>query len=84
MRLECQLVKVPFLIVSQQKATVVFDVALAVLPIRNNTFGKMLLKRGMENGEWGMGNWEWDIENGILKIRNWYCFFFTLAFDNVE
>ena len=38
MRLACQLVKVPFLIVSQQKATVVFDVALAVLPIWNNTF----------------------------------------------
>ena len=28
--LACQLVKVPFLFVSQQKATVVFDVALAV------------------------------------------------------
>ena len=37
--LACQLVKVPFLFVSQQKATVVFDVALAVLPIWNNTFG---------------------------------------------
>ena len=31
MRLACQLVKVPFFIVSQQKAKVVFDVALAVL-----------------------------------------------------
>ena len=38
-RLACQLVKVPFLFVSQQKATVVFDVALAALPIWNNTFG---------------------------------------------
>ena len=62
MRLECQLVKVPFL--SQQKATVVFDVALAVLPIRNNTFGKMLLKRGMENEVWGMGNGEWGAGSG--------------------
>ena len=35
--LACHLVKVLFLFVSQQKTTVVFDVALAVRPIRNNT-----------------------------------------------
>ena len=37
--LACHLVKVLFLFVSQQKTTVVFDVALAVLPIWNNAFG---------------------------------------------
>ena len=41
MRLACHLVKVLFHVVSQQKTRssgVVFDVALAVRPIRNNTF----------------------------------------------
>ena len=37
--LACHLVKVLFLFVSQQKTIVVFDLALAVLPIWNNTFG---------------------------------------------
>ena len=33
-------------------------------------FGRMLLKRGMGNGEWGMGNGElkWEIENEKLII----------------
>ena len=38
---------------------------------------RMLLKRGMGNGEWGMGNW-----NGKLEMGNWI--FFALTFYNVE
>ena len=31
---------------------------------------RMLLKRGMENGEWGMGNGEWGMGNGEWGMGN--------------
>ena len=46
----------------------------------------MLLKRGMGNGEWGMGmgngNGEWEIKMGNWKREIEY--FFALTFYNVE